>query len=586
MGIRTRQKLVPILLGLLCMVLPGCGSGKKFSPGGASAPSTIRMALPGAIKGFDPAQSNDVPTTKVMGALFEALLQYDYLSEPLRVVPDLARSMPEVSEDGRIFTFHLREDVRYHDDPCFDGKPRFLRAEDFVHAFQRVADVKTRSGGWWVLEGYVEGLDAWRKAGADYSQPVPGLQAPDPHTFVVRMNRPYPQFLYMMTMVFAAPVPEEATRHYGQDLVDHAIGTGPFTLYRYRPKSRIVLRRNPHYREVRYPSEGPPWAREAGLLADAGKRLPLVDEIVYKIAAEPQPAWLEFLAGRLDVSPIPKDSFKAAVLGSGALSPDLAGKGIRLQVQESQTLWWIGMNMDDPAFQGEAGKHLRKAIAFSHDAERFVRLIFAGQGRPHPVPLPLQLPAYDPGAWPEVYSYDPDRARDHLEAAGYPGGRGAPPLRLDVRDESSSSRQACEYLASELRSLGLEVEIVGNTYQQYLRKAKQGQLQLYLGRWIGDYPDEENWTQLLFGPNASPGTNFSNYRNPAYDALHQETRIMTDSPERREKIQQMVRMVLEDCPWRVSFQQAKTVLHQGWLRNLRNRDEIYNGHKYLGLAPH
>jgi ABC-type transport system substrate-binding protein len=544
------------------------------------------LALPTGIKGFDPAQSNDVPTTKVLGALYEALLQYDYLSKPLRVIPDLAVAMPTVSADGLTYTFKLRKDVRYHQDACFQGQPRFLQAQDFVYAFQRVADVKTLSGGWWVLDGWIQGLNAWRKAGADYSQPVVGLQAPTPHTFVIHLTRPYPQFLYMMTMVFAAPVPQEAVDFYGKELVRHAVGTGPFRLRSYHPKSRIELERNPDYREVHYPTEGPDWARKRGLLTDAGKRLPLVDEIIYKITPEPQPAWLDFLSGGLEISPIPKDSFRTALLGGLKLAPDLAAREIQLEIQESQTLWWIGMNMADPAFRGEAGKHLRKAIAYAHNAPRFVKLLFAGQGRPHPVPLPAQLPSYDAKAWKGSYSFDPARAQEELRLAGYPEGRGAPPLRLDIRDASSSSRQACEYLAGELEKIGLQVKVEGNTYMHYLRKAKQGQLQLYLGRWVGDYPDEENWTQLLYGPNSAPGTNFSNYKNPTYDALHLKARRMTDGLERRKLVQQMMNIVLADCPWRVSFQQSRFILHQSWLHNLRSRDEIYNGHKYLRVENH
>lgn len=569
---------------VLALGVAGCGAPGGPEPGpGAGVPerSMLRLPLEADVRGFDPAQSNDVPTTRVLGAVYEALLQYDYLARPLRVIPDLARQMPEVSADGRVYTFRLRDDVTYHRDPCFGDSLRKLRAEDFVLAFQRVADPRVQSGGWWVLDGWIEGLNAWRDAGADYSREVPGLAAPDPLTFRVHLTRPYPQFLYMMTMVFAAPVPREAVERYGDGLLEHDVGTGPFRLARRVPKSRIVLERNPDYREVRYPSEGPEWAGPKGLLEDAGKRLPLLDEIRYEVMVEAYPAWLSFLAGKLDISPIPKDAFGSAVVGGRTISSDMAARGIRLQVRDSQTLWWIGMNMAHPVFAGERGAHLRKAIAHAHDARRFVDLIFAGRGTPHQVPLPPQLPSFSPEAFHPVYPHDLEKAAGHLAAAGFPQGRGAPKLTLDLRDESTGSRQAGEFLQAELARIGLEVELVANTYNHYLQRAHQGQLMLYLGRWIADYPDEENWTQLLFGPNASPGTNFSSYRNPAYDALHERTRIMTDSPERRTLVQRMVNLALEDCPWRVSFLENRYVLHHRWVKNFVDSDEIYNFHKYL-----
>lgn len=571
-----------LLVLVLALAVGGCG-GAPPRPPEAAPPAVLRLALPSDIRGWDPAQSNDIPTTKVLGAVFESLLQYHYLKRPLEVVPDLAAALPEVSPDGRTYTFRIRPGVRYHDDPCFRGRARTVRAEDLVLAFQRVADPKVRSGGWWVLEGWVEGLDAWRDTGADYAKPVAGLEAVDELTFRVRLTRPYPQFRYMMTMVAFAPVPAEAVATYGADLVAHAVGTGPFRLERYQRGHRIQLAKNPHYRDVRYPADGPEEARGRGLLVDAGARLPLVDEVLYEIIVEPQPAWLKFLAGHFDVGPIPKDSFSSAVVGGATISPDLAAKGIRLQQRNSQTIWWLGMNMADPLFQGEAGGHLRRAIAHAHDARRFVDLIFSGRGRPHLGILPPDLPGYAPEAAAQGPTRDLRAARQHLEQAGWPGGRGAPRIRYDLRDESSTQRQAGEFLQRELRAIGLDLELVGNTYQAFERKARQGKLQLYLGRWTADYPDAENWTQLLYGPNAPPGTNASAFRDEEYDRLHEETRVMTDSPARAAKLGRMQEIVAREVPWRVSFLETKYVLHHEWVKNLLESDEIYNGHKYLRL---
>lgn len=571
-----------LLVLLLALALAGCG-GAPPPPRDAPPPAILRLALPSDIRGWDPAQSNDIPTTKVLGAAFESLLQYHYLERPLKVIPDLARAMPTVSPDGKTYTFQLRSGVRYHDDPCFGGAARTVRAEDFVHAFQRVADPAVRSGGWWVLEGWIEGLDAWRDAGADYSQPVPGLEAVDEHTFRVHLTRPYPQFRFMMTMVAFAPMPREAVATYGKDLVAHAVGTGPFRLERYQQGHRIRLVKHPHYRDVRYPEEGPEWALSKGLLVDAGARLPLVDEVHYEVIVEPQPAWLKFLAGHFDIGPIPKDSFTSAVVGGRTVSPDLAAKGIRLQQRDSQTIWWLGMNLADPIFQGEAGAHLRKAIAHAHDARRFVDLIFSGRGRPHLGILPPDLPGYSPEAAAKGPTRDLRAARQHLAQAGWPKGREAPRLRLDLRDESSTQRQAGEYLQRELGRIGLKLELVGNTYQAFERKARRGKLQLYLGRWTADYPDAENWTQLLYGPNSPPGTNASGFRDDEYDRLHEETRLMVDSPTRAAKLRRMQEIVARELPWRVSFLETKFVLHHEWVKNLLETDEIYNGHKYLRL---
>lgn len=573
---RPPRPLAAVLLAL--SLVSGCGS-----PSGESVKAVFRASLDTDVRAFDPALANDVPTSIVLGGIFQGLMQFHYLARPYKVVPDLAQAHPVVSTDRMTYRFKIRQGVRYHPDPCFGGpgRTREVKARDFVYAFKRLADPKTLSGAWWVLDGWIEGLNAWREAGCDYAREVPGLQAPDDETLVLELTRPYPQLLFILTFAATAPVPEEAVRMYGKDFVLKAIGTGPFMLAENVPGSRIRLVKNPDYREELYPAEGTDWAREHGLLADAGKRLPFLDEVVYEIILEPQAAWLAFLSGKLDRSEIPKDSVVDALDGSGSLRSALAEKGIQLQIWPSQTLWWLTMNTQDPVFQGESGLHLRKAIAYSHDAATFLRVLRSGRGMLINSIIPPGLPSHDPRRITVEYAYDPKKAREELALAGYPGGQGAPRLTMDVRGADPYSRQAAEFVAKGLEEIGLQVDLVGNTYQAFLQKSDKGQVQFGWGRWTGDYPDEENWCQLLYGPNASPGPNYTNYKNPEYDALHEKMRIMEDSEARRDLVHRMMNLAMADCPLRPSFCQTDYVLSQKRLKNLMHGEPIYNHQKYL-----
>jgi oligopeptide transport system substrate-binding protein len=132
-----------------------------------------------------------------------------------------------------------------------------------------------------------------------------------------------------------------------------------------------------------------------------------------------------------------------------------------------------------------------------------------------------------------------------------------------------------------MEEIGLKVQLVGNTWPQFLNKANQGQLQVYWGGWVGDYPDEENWLQLLYGPNGTPGPNYANYDNPEYNELYETIRIMSDSPERRALIHRMNNLALRDVPWRMSFTSTDYVLRHRWLKNFMYADPIYNWQKYL-----
>lgn len=574
-----------LLVAAALVLATGC----SCVPRGRSSTSTYREALEAPIVGFDPATANDISTPRVLGGIYQGLMQYHYLDRPYRVVPDLAASMPEVGEDGLVYTFSLRQDVRYHPDDCFQGaaRTRTVTSGDFVHAFQRVADPAVKSGGWWCFSGWIEGIDAWRDAGADYTRPVSGLETPDPHTLRIRLTRPYPQLLYILSMTFAAPIPPEATRKYGDELQRHPVGTGPFRLKKWTPGHRVVLEKNPDYHDERYPSTGAAWARDNGLLEDAGRRLPLVDRVEYRVIKEHQTRWLSLLRGEIDQAPIPKDAFATAVTKDHAgLVPELADQGLRLQVWPSQTLWWLGMNLSDPAFAGEAGRHLRRAIAHAHDPRAMIRLLFSGRGQPAQMLLPSNLPSYDLAAVPDRLEFDLEKARAALVAAGYPGGEGAPALRIDMRGVDPDTRQVGEYLRQELATIGLEAEVALHPYAAFEQRARQRRVQLYWRRWIGDYPDEENWTQLLYGGNAAPGPNYTTLQDPEVDRLHEATRTMTDSPERRRMVGELMNRALSAPALRPSLQESRYFVSRPRLANFMDGEPIYNGAKYLRVrAP-
>lgn len=574
--------------------LTSCG-GSGGSP--ASKKMVYRFALSGEIKGFDPALSNDVPNSRVLGAIYEGLMQYHYLDRPYRSIPALADGMPEVSKDSLTYTFKIKKGVRYHEDEAFGGKVRTLKAQDFVFAWKRLADPRTKATGWWVLDGWIQGLNEWRDKAKDapkmsegdaawkvYEEEVVGLKALDDHTLVVKLTKPYPQFSYVLSMVFTVPLPQEAVRHYGEEFLNHPVGTGPYYLKTFVPNSQIVLLKNPHFRPETYPTTGSKWAKDHGMLEDAGKKLPFIDKIIYEIIVESQPAWLKFLSGHLDRAGIPKDNFDSA-MPSGELSDELKQMGVKLQVWPSQTQWWIGMNLKDPVFQGEQGLHLRRAIAYSHDAKKFLKVIRNGRGQLANTVYPPMLAAYDEETVGDYYAFDQAKAAQELVLAGYPEGKGAPKLKIDIRGSGSTARQIAEFIQRGIRDIGLDGELVSHSWPEFLKMANQGELQLYWGGWVGDYPDEENWMQLLYGPNGAPGPNYSNFKNAEYDALYEKIRVMNDSPERRKLIQKMNRIAIDHVPWRMSFCSTDYVLHHRWLKNFMYADPIYNWQKYLRIDP-
>ena len=346
------------ILALLC-VLAGSACNQRLVDDGAGD-EMVSYGPTSRIRGFDPAQAGDVSSSLAIAKIYEGLLQYSYLDRPYRVEPLLAEALPEISEDGLRYRFRVRRGIYFQDDPCFQatgGKGRELTADDFVYAIKRVADVKTASTGFWAFNDRIVGLDDFRAASAgegptDYDLDVEGLRAPDPYTLEILLNRPYPQLLWILTMHYAFALAREAVDYYGEEFVNHPVGTGPYILKSWQRNYRVEFVRNPKWAETGrvevYPSEGEPGDAELGLLDDAGKPIPFFDRIVQFVVQDPSTAWLMFLRGQFSASGISRDNWDAVLGENTTLDEGLVAKGITLSTTPTLDLYYIGFNMEDP----------------------------------------------------------------------------------------------------------------------------------------------------------------------------------------------------------------------------------------------
>lgn len=533
------------------------------------------------IRTLDPARAADVASAQAVSRVYEGLLQYAYPARPYRVVPLLAAGMPEVSPDGLVYTFRLRRGIHFQDDPCFPGgKGRELEAEDFVFSIKRLADRKAAASGYWIVRDRILGLDAFREASAgseptDYSAPVEGLHAEDSHTLRIQLARPYPQLLWVLTMPYASAVPREAVEYYGREFDRHPVGTGPFVLTEYRPNYRVEFARNPKWAETgRAERDG------------AGRPVPSLDRVVQYVIGDPATAWLMFLDGRLEISAVTRDNWDAVFDGSGDLDAALAGKGIRLVKSPTLDLFYIGFNMDDPV----VGKNrpLRQALTCAFNSDEWARFYNGRIVRPSG-PIPPGVDGAPEGVGP--FPFDLDRARLLLAEAGYP--EGVDPrtgrrlaLTLDLgQADNPEIRQSTDLFIQFMDRLGVVIEPRYNNWPTFLGRIERRQVQLFRLSWIADYPDAENFLQLFYSPNASPGSNRSNYSNPEYDRLYEQARGMADSAERTALYRRMAGIIQEDCPWIFTHHPTAYVLLQPWVGEYQYHDFPYGMEKYYAVSP-
>jgi ABC-type transport system substrate-binding protein len=553
--------------------------------------NVLRVAITADVKGLDPMLSDDFYTNTAAKQVYEGLLQYAYLERPVKLVPCLAAEMPAVSPDGLTYTFKLRKGVRFADDPCFTatgGKGRELTAEDFVFSWKRLADKSLHSPGWWVFDGRIVGLDEFRKAseeakqGVDYSMAVPGLQAPDPHTLVVRLKAPYPQLLYVLGMTFTFAIPREAVEVYGKEFLNHPVGTGPFIVKEWVRNNRILFERNPNFHGEAYPSVGAPGDQEAGLLADAGKPVPFVDRVEFNIVVEDQPRWLKLLKGDLDYGGIPKDNFDAAIdRATRELRQELATKGMRLLKSPEMDTTMTAFNMEDPVLG--KNKLLRRAMAMGYDNARRIELFYNGRAIAAESPLPPEMFGYD-AARKNPWGRDLEKAKATLAQAGYPNGEGLPEFTYEAMADTTS-RQFAEMFQREMAKLGIKVKPNTNTWPEFNAKLRSKRGQIFGYAWRADYPDPENFLQLLYGPNEAPGPNASNFKDKQYDELYLKMKSMPDGPDRGKLIDQMIAIFHEQMPWVLGVHRTGYFLVHKWLANYKPHPIGHDAYKYYKVDP-
>ena len=530
-------------------------------------PRTLRVAFTAAEAGFDPPRVGDQASIRVISHIFEPPLTYDALARPAVVVPLTAAALPETSLDFKRLVFTIRRGIFFADDPVFQGKPRELVAADYVYAVKRYYDPAIRTEHLYQFENLkLIGLSELRqkalksKTPFAYDVEVPGLRALDRYRFEVVMAEPNPRAHYVFTSWICGAVAREVIEAYAADPMAHPVGTGPFKLAQWRRASRIVLDRNPRYRndEFKTVGAGPePYLQEAATHLK-GRRGPLLDRIEIDIVDESQPRWLAFLGGEHDVLTVPTDLGRLALPG-GKLAPFLARQGVHARSTKSPNVGHTYFNIDDPLVGGYTPERvaLRRAVTLAFDNLSEIELLFSGQAAPAPCMIAPGCYGYDPTLVSDMVRPSAARAKALLDLHGYvdrngDGWRETPSgdkltLRIAYQPDQRS-RAASELWLKRMRAVGLRVEFEFAPFAELIRRSLAGQLMMWGFNWSSGAPDGDFFLGLAYGPNAEQ-SNDARFRLPAYDKLYERQRVLPDGPERLALMQQCVRTMLAYVPY-------------------------------------
>ena len=513
MNVKIRRVLALAAIGaglLFLAVMPsGCYSPKKKEAG------IFHYNEFNGIASLDPAFAKSQSVMWAAHQLYNTLVEID---DSLHIVPALATRW-DISDDRTEFTFHLRTDVYFHDDAVFPGgKGRQLVAKDVEYSFYRILDKATASPGAWIFNGKVDSLQPFR--------------ALDDSTFLLRLRRPYHPMLGIISMQYCSIVPREAVEKYGTDFRRHPVGTGPFQFVTWEEGQALVLKKNPRYFEK----------------DPAGTRLPYLDGIHVSFYESKATEFLLFRQQQLEFINDIEASFKDEVLTKrGTLRSNWEGK-IRLNTSPYLNIEYLGILVDttNPLVNQSPlrMRKIRQAINYGFDRRKMILYLRNSLGTPAESGfVPLGLPSFD-STVVKGYHYDPVRTKQLLAEAGFPDGRGLPPVKLLT---VAIYADMANFIAKQLGESGIPVQVEVLQKSLLLTLTSSSRAPFFRGSWIADYPDAENYLSVFYSGNPAP-PNYTRYASAAFDALFESALRENNDSIRYALYRRADQQVMEDAP--------------------------------------
>lgn len=592
---------------LLCAtpMLPGtaaCAEGQRASGAGRKV---LRYAFPVAETSFDPAYVTDLYSLTLIEGILDTPLEFEFLADPVRLRTNTAAAMPEVADDHRSFTLRIQPGIFFADDPAFKGQRRELTAHDYVYSMKRHYDPRWKSGNLYLLEAdKLLGLSELRRECIErgvpfnYDREVEGLRALDRYTLRVRLAEPKPRFIYHFTSVsLCGAVAREVVEHYGDKIGEHPVGTGPFMLGEWKRSSRIVLLRNPAYRERRY-AENPP-EDDARLQALArqfeGRRLPLVDEVRISIIEEAQPRWLAFLGGEQDLIESVPAEFAAVAFPNNRLAPNLERQGIAMTRYARADVAFSYFAMENEVVGGYAPAQvaLRRAISLAVDVEREIRVARRGQAIPAQGPIAPKVWGYDPAFRSTMSEYSVARAKALLDLHGFvdrdrdgwrerPDGR---PLVIEYQTQSDQqSRALVELWQKHMEAIGIRIVFRSAQWPENLKASRAGKLMMWGVGWVASQPDGDTFLALGYGPNKGQA-NHARFDLPEFNRLYEAQRVLPDGPQRQRLMRDAARLMIAYMPYKVHAHRLFTDLVHPWVRGYHRNIFVRSFWRYVDVEP-
>ena len=572
------------------MSISGCGDSSQQARGtsGVSAVSpvvsadgkkVVRLEMKADITGFDPAAAPDLYSAIVIDGVFDTLLTYDYLAEPSKLVPKLTDGMPEITDGGKLYTIKLKKGVYFSPHEVFGGKKRELTAQDVVYSYKRHYDDSIRPVWRFLIDGKIVGMNAWYEKGkkADglaWDEPIPGMEIVDSHTLKIHLTRPDFNFGYVLAHVATSIVAREVIEKYPNDAHSHPVGTSAYALKEWVRGQRIVFEKNPNWRGGTwdFKPSGKNVYDEVIVKAMQGKPLAQIDRIEISPIVEAQTRFLAFKDSQLDVM-LAQDTNAGDAMNGEQLKPELLARGIRLQRFIDPEYTYTYYNWQDPVWGGtELHKMaLRRAVNMAYNMDDEIKVIRKSQAIAAQYLVPPGVVGYK-ADYVSNSRYNPPLANALLDKFGYKKGadgyRNTPDGKsfafIYWSTPTSTEREFDELYKKNLDVIGIRFEAKKEQFAELKKLEKRCLLNAHGAAWIADYPDGDNFLQLLYSKNVGESNNAC-YKSAAFDKLYEQAAVLPDGPERDTLYYEMQKQFEADSPWRLGVSRYRNQLMQPWV---------------------
>jgi len=564
------KKLIYLLFAVT-VVLSSCGDGKKgdtkatkIAKGDVKYGGVFKANEIEDFKSFYPLNVTMSLEQRIANQAYQGLVKLD--QEDLSIIPSLAEKW-EVNEDATVFTFHLRKGVKFHDNACFEGgKGRELKASDFKYCFDKICESSPNNQMYWVFKDRVVGANEYYESVVNKSPlagGVEGVKVIDDYTIQINLNYSFAGFLNIISHNACWVYPKEAFDMYGAEMRINIVGTGPFRFKKIKESETVILEANPDYYEI----------------DEFGNQLPYLDGLKYSFNKEKKAELLEFKKGNLEtVFRLPLEMIDDVV---GELEDAKKGgnRPYVMQVVPALSIFYLGFQHQLPPFDNI---HVRKAFNYAVDKETIVTYTLQGEGRAAMNGFVPPFKGYD---YENVkgYEYSPELAKEQLAKAGFPNGKGFPEITLQINPGGGDRNvQIAEVVQKMLgENLGISIKIEQMQFAQHLENLETGKALFWRSGWTADYPDPENFLNILYGGNAPSDFSTKSYINPMryksakYDSLLNVALREVDKAKRYELFRQADQTQIDDAATLPICYDENTRLIQVYVKNFPSNSMEY-----------